>query len=75
MRDIDRLTLLAGHVASVAAAIDKFTQQLDLIYGKDPREEKELTKLISGLSYVAEHLLEELEEMCDTVFSSIRKSA
>ena len=75
MRDVDRLILLAGHLASVAVAINKFAQQLDLIYGKDPKEEKELTKLISGLSFVAEHLLEELEEVSDTVFSSIRKSA
>ena len=75
MRDIERLTLLAGHVASVANAINKFAQQLDLLYGKDPKEEKELTKLISGLSFVAEHLLEELEEVSDTVFSSIRRSA
>jgi len=49
MRDVERLTLLAGHVASVANAIDKFAQQLDLMYGKDPKEEKELTELISGL--------------------------
>jgi len=56
-------------------AINKFAQQLDLIHGKDPKEEKELTKLISGLSFVAKHLLEELEEVSDTVFSSIRQSA
>jgi len=74
MRDVERLTLLAGHVASVAAAINYIAQEVDLIAEVKPKRARELVEMAINLSFVEEHLIEELQEICETILPSLKEA-
>ena len=74
MREVERLTLLAGHVASVAAAINYIAQEVDLIAESKPQRARKLVEMVINLSFVEEHLIEELQEVCETLLPSLKEA-
>ncbi|WP_456436946.1 hypothetical protein [Desulfurobacterium sp.] len=72
MRDIERLTILGGHVRAVSAAVDRLTQELDIMFSKDPQEARKLLYLVIELAFTVDYLSEEFQAVAETLLSSFK---